>query len=197
VLFVDMPRYAEVAQKLDATELAELVKKFYGSANDAAHLFGARYMQFIGEGLLAVFSDDTNTSTVNHGLRAARTALGLIESSRGISMYLESAYADRALPPFTVHVALNSGPVTLTLLQDALHGGMQKLPVGDVVTSTMQLQRRARDLGWPIAISVSTLRLVTGAVRSGRRAMLDLPGRAQPLDAAELIALALPADDDE
>src|SRR5207253_3172775 len=79
VLFVDIPRYDEVAQKLQPAELAELVKKFYGSANDAAHLFGASYMQFVGEGLLAVFSDDTNTHTVNHGLRAARTALGLVD----------------------------------------------------------------------------------------------------------------------
>jgi hypothetical protein len=60
------------------------VKKFYGSANDTAHLFGARHMQFIGEGLLAVFVDDTNTQTVNHGLRAVRTALGLVESGRSI-----------------------------------------------------------------------------------------------------------------
>ena len=194
VLFVDIPRYAEVAQKLQPAELTELVKKFYGSANDTAHLFGARYMQFIGEGLLAVFSDDTNTRTVNHGLRAARTALSLVESGRTIRQFLETAYPARALPPFSVNVALNTGPVTLTLLQDPLHGGGQKLPVGEVVTTAMQLQRQAQGQGWPIAMSVTTLRMVTGAVRTGRRALLALPGRAQPLDAAELVALALPLD---
>ena len=195
VLFVDIPRYAEVAQQLAPSELTELVKKFYGSANDTAHLFGARYMQFVGEGLLAVFSDDTNTRTVNHGLRAARTALGLVESGRGIGKYLEAAYPGRALPPFAVNVALNTGPVTLTLLQDALHGGVLKLPVGEVVTAAMLLQRQARGLGWPIALSVATLRMVTGAVRTGRRALLELPGRTQAMDAAELLGLALPADD--
>ena len=193
VLFVDIPRYAEVAQKLDAAELTELVKKFYGSANDTAHLFGARYMQFVGEGLLAVFSDDTNTRTVNHGLRAARTALGLVESGHGIAKYLEATHAGRELPPFSVNVALNTGPVTVTLLQDALHGGVLKLPVGEVVTAAMLLQKQARSLDWPVAMSVATLRLVTGAVRAGRRALLELPGRAQPMDAAELVGLALPA----
>jgi CheY-like chemotaxis protein len=193
VLFVDIPRYAEVAQKLEAAELTELVKKFYGSANDTAHLFGARYMQFVGEGLLAVFSDDTNTRTVNHGLRAARTALGLVESGHGIAKSLEAAHAGRELPPFEVNVALNSGPVTLTLLQDALHGGVLKLPVGEVVTSAMLLQKQARGQGWPVAMSVATLRMVTGAVRTGRRALLELPGRPQPMDAAELVGLALPA----
>ncbi len=36
VLFVDIPHYAGVAEKLNPAELTELVKKFYGSANDTA-----------------------------------------------------------------------------------------------------------------------------------------------------------------
>jgi CheY-like chemotaxis protein len=194
VMFVDIAHYAGVAEKLSEGELTDLVKRFYGSANDTAHLFGARFMQFIGEGLLAVFTDDTNTHTVNHALRAVRTALGLVESSHAIRAHLETAFADRALPGFAVNVALATGPVTLTLLQDPLHGDKQLLPVGDVVSATMLLQKQADALGWPIAASVATLRAVTGAVRTGRRAMVTLPGRSQPVDAAELVGLAQPAD---
>jgi CheY-like chemotaxis protein len=191
VMFVDIPHYAGVAEKLDPLELTDLVKRFYGSANDTAHLFGARHMQFIGEGLLAVFTDDTNTRTVNHGLRAARSALGLVESSRAIAKYLESAYPQRKLPAFKVHVALHAGPVALTQLQDPLHGATQTLPVGDAVHVAMLLQRQANALGWPIAASVNMLRSVTGVARTGRRALIELAGRAQPLDAAELLELAL------
>lgn len=195
VLFVDIPRYAEVAHKLQPHELTDLVKKLYGTANDTAHLFGARFMQFIGEGLLAVFSDDTNTRTVNHGLRAARTALGVVEAGHGIAKYLEQTYPDRKLPPLAVNVALTTGPVTLTLLQDPLHGGVQRLPVGEVVVAAMQLQKQVATLGWPIAMGVATMRTVTGAVRVGRRALIELSGRAEPIDAAELLGLALPADE--
>lgn len=194
VLFVDIHGYAAFARQLDAQELTELVKKIYGAANDTAHLFGARHMQFVGEGLLAVFTDDTDTRTVNHGLRAVRTALGLIESAHAIRKYLEAQYASRQLPPFEVNVALNTGPVTLTLLRDPLHGGMQKLPVGDVVSATMQLQKQAQDMAWPVAMTVATLRMVTGAVRTGHRAMVALPGREQPMDVAEVLGLALPVD---
>ena len=193
VLFVDLPHYAGVAEKLSPGELTELVKKFYGSANDTAHLFGARFIQFVGEGLLAVFTDDTNTRTVNHSLRAVRTALGLLESGRGLRGYLEATYPQRQLPPFSVNVALNTGPVTLTLLQDPLHGGNQRLPVGEVVSATMQLQKQARALGWPVAASVTTARGVTGAVQTGRRAMIALAERSQPLDTVEILGLALPA----
>ncbi|HSI54732.1 MAG: response regulator [Ramlibacter sp.] len=192
VLFVDIPNYASVAQKLDAQELAELVKRFYGNANDTVHLFGARHMRFVGEGLLAIFASDTDTQTVNHCLRAAKAALGLVDSTRGIHEYLESRYPGRLLPSFKVNVALHTGPVALARLQDPLHGGAaQTLPVGDAVSATMLLQKQGRDLGWHIIASVAALRSVTGAVETGRRAMVTLPGRAEPMDAVELVGLAL------
>jgi CheY-like chemotaxis protein len=192
VLFVDIPNYAAVAEKLTPAELTELIKKFYGSANDTVHLFGARHIQFVGGGVLAVFADASDTHTVNHGLRAARAALGLVESGHGIQTYLATHFADRLLPPFGTNVALHTGPVTLTQLRDPLHGTLaQLLPVGDVVSATMLLQKQGRVLGWPIAASVATLRAITGAVNTGRRALVELPGRAQPMDAAELVSLSL------
>ncbi len=190
VMFVDIPSYATVAEKLDATELADLVKRFYGSANDTVHLFGARHIQFIGEGLLAIFIDQADTSTVNHGLRAVRAALGLVDASHGIGQYLAATYPGRQLPRFSVSVALHAGPVTLTVLSDPLHGPTaQALPVGDAVTAAMLLQKQGRALHWPIIASVAALRSVTGAVRTGRRGLIDLPGRAQPVDAGEVLGL--------
>jgi len=192
VLFVDIPNYASVAERLEPQELSELVKKFYGSANDTVHLFGARVMRFVGEGLLAVFASETDTQTVSHGLRAAKAALGLAESARGIDEYLKQRYPGRKLPRFEVNVALHAGPVSLTVLLDPLHGvPAQTLPVGDAVSVTMQMQKEARRLGWHIIASVAALRMMTGAVKTGARAMVDLPGRSAPLDAVELTGLAL------
>ncbi|MBG9388923.1 response regulator [Caenimonas aquaedulcis] len=192
VLFVDIPNYATVAERLDSQELADLVKKFYGSANDTVNLFGARHMRFVGEGLLAIFASGTDTRTVNHGLRAAKAALGLVDSTRGIREYLSAKYPGRQLPPFEVNVALHTGPVALAVLQDPLHGGpAQTLPVGDAVSATMQLQKQARSLGWHIVASVAALRSITGAVRTGARALVEVPGRSVPMDAVELVGLVL------
>jgi CheY-like chemotaxis protein len=192
VLFVDIPSYSGVAEKLQPNELADVVRKFYGTANDTAQLFGARHIQFIGEGVLAVFVETTDTKTVNHGLRAMRAALGLIEASHAMQQYLAQAYPKRKLPRFQANVALDAGPVTLTVLQDPLHAPIpQQLPVGDAVTATMQLQRKGCELGWPVLASVKAMRLVTGAVRVGRRALVDLPGRSAAIDAAEITGLAL------
>jgi DNA-binding response OmpR family regulator len=192
VLFVDVANHSALAERLDADELTDLVKKVYGNANDTVQLFGARHIRFVGEGMVAVFAATTDTHTVNHALRAVRAAAGLVESGRGIGQYLASRYPGRALPPFALHVALHTGPVTLTVFQDPLHGSAaQVIPVGDAVGAALLLQRKAQALGWPIAASAAALRAVTGAVRTGQRALLELPGRTAPMDAIELIGLAL------
>jgi DNA-binding response OmpR family regulator len=189
VLFVDIPQYAAVAQQLTPSELSELVRRFYGRANDAVYLFGAYFMQFVGEGLLAVFTGAANTETVSHGLRAVRTALALVEAAQPIAKYLDETYPARRLPAFKVSIGLNTGPVAIASLADPITGDRQRLPIGEVASSAMQLQKQAAEAGWGVAASVATLRSVTGAVRTGRRAMFTLPGRQAPLDGAEIVGL--------
>ena len=192
VLFVDMPNYAAVSEQLNGQELADLVRRFYGSAGDTVYLFGARHMQFIGEGLLALFVDASDTRSVSHSLRAVRAALGLADSARGIRQYLERQYPGRNLPRFEVNVALHNGPVTLVRLQDPLHDAAARiLPVGEAVTTAMLLQKETSAMSWSIAASASTLAAITGEVEIDRRARVSLQGRAVPLDAAELVALTL------
>ncbi len=191
VLFVDVLNYARLAEKLSSAELSDVVRQFYNNAGDTVHLFGARLMQFVGEGLLVVFVDSTDTTSVNHGLRAARAALGLIDSAKRVQQFLNSRFPAHGLPRFDVSVALNSGPVALARLEDPLHGGVQVLPVGDTVSATLLLQKQAHIAGWQIAASVAMLRSVTGAVNIGGRALISLPGRSAALDAAELLGLAL------
>ena len=106
--------------------------------------------------------------------------------------FIEAQYAGRTLPRFEASIALHAGDVTLTHLSDPVHGtAPQLLPVGDAVSATMQLQKRARELGWPIAASVDAVRSVTGAVRTGARTLVDLPGRKAAMDAVEVLGLAL------
>ena len=192
VLFVDIHNYAALAEKMTSEELGNMVKNFYTNASDTVHLFGAHYMQFVGEGLLVIFADNADTHSVTHSLRACRAAVGLIDAARRVQHFMMSQYPSRALPLFGVGVALHTGPVSLVRLQDPLHGtDLPPLPVGDAVSATLLLQKQARTLGWKIAASRTMLRGVTGAVKTGGRATVALPGRSAPMDAVEIVGLAL------
>lgn len=189
VLFVDILSPG-LTEKLSSAELSELVKRVYSSAGDTVYLFGAHHVQMIGEGVLAIFVDSADTVSVTHGLRAVRAAFGLVGSVGRARHYLETRYADRKLPSLEVGVALHNGPVTIAHMRDPLLGGPTLvLPVGDTVSVTLLLQKQARISGWHVAATASVLKSIPGAVKLGRRALVQLPGRSAALETAEILSL--------
>jgi CheY-like chemotaxis protein len=189
VLFADMRDYAQWTQRLSSSELGDVVQQFYGNVGDTVHLFGAHYMQFVGDGMLCVFVDAGDTLSVNHGLRAVRAALGLTEATRRLDGYVQQHFPDRNLPPFALSIALHSGPVAFAKLDGMFGSTGQTTPVGDTVSLALKLLSGQPRLDWSIAASVQTARLVTGAVRLGRRSLVSTPGRNMPVDAVEIVEL--------
>jgi CheY-like chemotaxis protein len=189
VLYADMRDYANWTQRLSSTELGDVVQQFYGSVGDTVHLFGAHYMQFVGDGMLCVFVDAGDTHSVNHGLRAVRAAVGLTDATRRIDLYVKQRFGDRGLPAFSLSIALHSGPIAFAKLDGLFGSAGHTTPVGDSVTVALKLFSGQPALDWTIAASVQTARLVTGAVRTGKRAMVNLPGRNMPSDTVEIVGL--------
>ncbi len=189
VLFAEINQYAKWSQHLSSAELGDLIRQFYGSTGDTVHLFGAHYMQFVGDGMLCVFVDAGDTLSVNHGLRAVRAALGLKDASRRVSGFATQKFADRILPIFALNVALHSGPVAFAQLQGMSGGNAQMAPVGDTVAAALKMFQGEPAIDWPLAVSVQTMRQVMGAVRTDRRAMVKVAGRTHPLDVVEITGL--------
>jgi CheY-like chemotaxis protein len=189
VLFADMRDYGNWTQRLSSTELSDVVQQFYGNVGDTVHLFGAHYMQFVGDGMLCVFVDAGDTHSVNHSLRAVRAAVGLTDATRRLDAYVQQRFGDRGLPPFALSVALHSGPVAFAKLDGLFGSSGHTTPVGDTVTVALKLFAGDPRLDWTIAASVQAARLVMGAVRTGKRAMVNLPGRSAPSDAVEILGL--------
>ncbi len=189
VLFADMRDYGQWAQRLSSTELSDVVQQFYGNVGDTVHLFGAHYMQFVGDGMLCVFVDAGDTHSVNHGLRAVRAAVGLTDATRRIDSYVKQHFGDRNLPPFTLSIALHSGPIAFAKLDGLFGSSGNTTPVGDTVTVALKLFAGQPALNWMIGASVQTARLVTGAVKIGARSLVNVPSRSPALDAVEILGL--------
>ena len=93
------------------------------------------------------------------------------------------------MPVFGLNVALNSGPVAFARLEGLSGGNAQTTPVGDTVAGALRMFQGEPALDWPVAASVPTARLVTGVVRTGRRAMVKVAGRTHPLDVVEVTSV--------
>jgi DNA-binding response OmpR family regulator len=189
VLYADIRDYAGWTAKLNPEEMTDLVKQFYQNIGDTVYLFGATCMQFIGEGLIAVFSGDKDTMSMTHGLRGLRAAMGLADSAGRVRDYALSRYAARGIPMFDTGIVLHSGPVSVARLKAPMGGGAQAVPVGETVTTGMAIHRAAQTLGWTVTASITMQRQVSGAARMGRRGLLTVPGRGAPVDVCELTGL--------
>ena len=190
VLYADMRDYGLWTEQLSSAELSDLVQQLYSSVGDTVYLFGAHYMQFVGDGMLCVFVDASDTMSVNHGLRAVRAALGLANATKRIDAYVKQKFIGRDLPAFALGVALHSGPVAFASLDGLIGKTGQTTPVGDTVATALKLFQGKPPLDWTIAASVQAARVVTGAVRTGRRMLVQVPGHAKPMDAVEILGLA-------
>jgi DNA-binding response OmpR family regulator len=189
VLYADMRDYTAWTQRLSSGELSQVVQQFYSNVGDTVHLFGAHYMQFVGDGMLCVFVDASDTTSVNHAMRAAKAAFGLQDGTRRLDGFVKQKFGERGLPPFGLNVALHTGAVSFVKLEGLFGGGAQLMPVGETVTTPLKMFQSQPAIDWPIAASVQTQRLAINVARSGRRAMLQVPGRSSAIDAVELMAL--------
>ena len=190
VLYADMRDYGLWTQALSSSELGEIIQLLYSSVGDTVYLFGAHYMQFVGDGMLCIFVDAADTHSVNHGLRAVRAALGLTNATRRIDAHVQKNLAGRGLPKFSLGVALHSGPVAFAHLDGLISRTGQTTPVGETVSTALKLFRGEPRLSWSVAASTQAVHLVTGTVRTGERALVQMPGRSQPIDTLEILGLA-------
>jgi CheY-like chemotaxis protein len=189
VLYADMRDYGTWSQRLAPSELGDLVTQFYSSVGDTVHLFGARHMQFVGDGMLCVFVDSADTHSVNHSLRAAKAAMGLQDGCKRLDAFVAQKFGDRALPSFRLDVILHSGPVMFTRLDGLFAAATQATPVGEPVSTALNFFW-SRDLpGWSVTASVQASQLLRNSVRTGRRALVQVPGRQGGLDVMELLGL--------
>ena len=192
ILYVDIDNYGALAQIMAPDALTQTVKNFFTHSRDTAHLFGASYLQFVGEGLLVIFNDSANTASVTHSLRACRAATGLIGAASRAQTFMRSHFKGEGSPEFSISMALHKGPVSMMRLDDPLHGShLPLLPMGEAVSTTVLLQRQARLQGWKIAASLVALDGVPGKIKSGAVATLTLPGRTAPLEAIEFFSVAV------
>lgn len=181
VLFADIRHYPDWLAALNADQLVTVLKRFYEGSGDTMHLFGASTVQFVGDGLLALFTDMTAGSTAPPGLRAIKGAFGLRTAAAGMQDFVKQRFPDIELPRFEVGVAVHSGPVAMMRLDGLLGGAQLLLPVGETVVDAIAMQRRGSTTHG-VTVSIPVLRSVTGAIQPVSRHFITLPHRGETME---------------
>jgi class 3 adenylate cyclase len=175
VLFADLGGFTSFAERSEPTAVVALLNAYFGAAVPAVLEAGGTVVQFVGDGLVAMFNAPVRQP--DHPLRAARAALDIQRRTAALA-------AERPdWPRFRVAVA--TGPAVVGNI-----GGEEVrsfTAIGDTVNLAARLQGEAA-VGQVLVSAATAARLGDAAdLRSvGER---RLKGKAEPVAAWELLAL--------
>ncbi len=189
VMFADIRNFTTIAERLSATELAAMLGKYFELACRPVVAFGGSHLKMLGDGLLALFEDKAlkDDHDLTHAQRAVAAACGLQEAVYSFKQWVDTQYAQRGLPPFSVGVGLHSGEVMLSRLGGA--DSPEVTALGDSVNIASRLQAVGKELGWVVVASMDTAQLAGGSIELGRQSTVSLRGREQPVAACEVLKL--------
>jgi serine/threonine-protein kinase PpkA len=193
VLFSDIRNFTSLAEKLGSGEVAELLTEYFERTCAPVLANGGRHLKFIGDGLMAVFTDSGSGTPLAAARRALSAALALALAAHEFRGWLAQRFGERGLPPFAIGVGLHCGEVTIC----RLGAGQQRetTPIGDTVNTAARLQAASKELGWTVVASAPVLQQAGEGVQTGAMTSLEVRGRHGFVDVAEIVGLATNAQD--
>ncbi|HLA25069.1 MAG TPA: adenylate/guanylate cyclase domain-containing protein [bacterium] len=177
-LFADLAGFTGLAESLDPEDLRAVVARFYALIANEAQRFGGTTEKYAGDAALVIFGlpevheDDAE--------RAVRAALAMGEALHGLNADL----VREGRMPLAMRIGINTGEV----VADPRGGGLGEFHLAaDAINVAARLQQHGR--AGSILIGPRTERLVRGIVETRAVGPLELKGKAQPLEAWEVIGV--------
>jgi class 3 adenylate cyclase len=188
VLFSDIRGFTSLAEKLSSREVAELLTEYFDRVCEPVLKNGGKHLRFIGDGLMAVFSDTMGGgSPLPAARRAISAALGMTLSTHEFRSWLGWRYAQRGLPPFAIGVGLHAGEVTICRLGSTQN--KETTPIGDTVNMAARLEAASKELGWTVVASNAVLDKAGAGVLTGGITSLEVRGKNSFMEVAEIVGL--------
>ncbi|WP_163712625.1 AAA family ATPase [Mycobacterium timonense] len=178
VLFADVVHSMNIAATLGAERLRELMTSLVDRAAAVVRRFGGTVDAFTGDGIMAVFG--APIALEDHAIRACLAALGIQEDTARLA--IEVRERDRV--ELAIRIGLNSGRV--------IAGDVGSMPLHHTtIGEQVGMAQRMESVAPPgaVMLSVSTARLVDGAVALGEPELVHIKGSDEPVTAYRLLGI--------
>ena len=192
VMFADIRSFTTMAERLTAPELSVLLGRYFEQACRPVMAYGGTHLKMLGDGLLALFEAAEHDEPGAHARRAVSAALALRQTASEFGQWVALQYGARGLPGFAVGIGLHSGEVTLGALGSG--NAREITPLGDSVNIASRLQNASKELGWTVIASMDTAALAGKGLQHGDEQVVQIRGRAMPVNACEVHDFASPTD---
>src|SRR5216110_318866 len=176
VLFADVARSMELAERVDPEEWHRLLDRLFRILADGVHRYEGTINQYTGDGIMALFG-----APIAHEDHAQRACAAALELARDLGALAEDVQRESGLD-FAVRMGLNSGEVVVGRIGDNLR--MDYTAQGHVVGLAARVQQLAPPGG--ISLTEETARLVSGFFDLLDRGEHSLKGASVPVRVFDL-----------
>src|SRR2546428_6768635 len=176
VLFADVARSMELAERVDPEEWHRLLDRLFRILADGVHHYEGTINQYTGDGIMALFG-----APIAHEDHAQRACAAALELARDLGALAEDVRRESGLD-FAVRVGLNSGEVVVGRIGDDVR--MDYTAQGHVVGLAARVQQLAPPGG--ISVTEQTARLASGFFDFLDRGEQSLKGASVPVRVFEL-----------
>jgi class 3 adenylate cyclase/tetratricopeptide (TPR) repeat protein len=176
VLFADVARSMELAERVDPEEWHRLLDRLFRVLADGIHRYEGTINQYTGDGVMALFG-----APIAHEDHAERACAAALDLARELGILAEHVRRESGLE-FAVRMGLNSGEVVVGRIGDDLR--MDYTAQGHVVGLAARVQQLAPPGG--ITVTEQTARLAAGLFDFLDRGEQTLKGASVPVRVFEL-----------
>ena len=176
VLFADVVRSMELAERVDPEEWHRLLDRLFRILAGGVHRYEGTINQYTGDGIMALFG-----APIAHEDHAQRACAAALDLARDLGALAEEVRRESGLE-FAVRMGLNSGEVVVGRIGDDLR--MDYTAQGHVVGLAARVQQLAPPGG--IAVTEQTARLAAGFFDFLDRGEQSLKGASVPVRVFEL-----------
>ena len=176
VLFADVARSMELAERVDPEEWHRLLDRLFRILADGVHRYEGTINQYTGDGIMALFG-----APIAHEDHAQRACAAALELARDLRALAEDVRRESGLD-FAVRMGLNSGEVVVGRIGDDLR--MDYTAQGHVVGLAARVQQLAPPGG--ISVTEQTARLASGFFDLLDRGEQNLKGASVPVRVFDL-----------
>lgn len=173
VLFADVSGFTTLAERLDPEDCNAIMRETLGAVAQAVTDEGGHVEKFIGDAVCALFG--APVAYEDEPQRAARAAIRMHELLR------ELAARRPALPPLTVHIGINTGPVIAGGVGDGSQFGV----MGDTINTAARLMDAAESN--QTFVSATTARRLRRGFELADAGTLKLKGKSDQIVTFELL----------
>ncbi|MBK9521143.1 MAG: adenylate/guanylate cyclase domain-containing protein [Rhodocyclaceae bacterium] len=183
VLFSDIRNFTTISEKLDAEEVVEMLNAYFGLTCEPILEQGGMVNKFIGDAVMAIFGSPVHYE--DHARRALLAAQGMAREAIKFKAWMEKRFPDRGLPEFGIGIGVHSGPAVMGDIGSVKR--REFTAIGDTVNAASRLEGVTKEMKCVIAASAASVTAGGEGIRTGKREIIYVKGKAEPLEVFEIL----------